>query len=462
MKQPLIQQLEQLSTERWARRGVRTLVRAAWLSVCVWCVGLGGHLLWGWPLRTNLLGALALTIIGLAVASLLIPRLSARAAARRLDQRFYLDEQLATAVEVAQKNPRPGSVAARLLAESSHTADLLRRRISRRAALPWQELLTLAALILVALGLWIMSGIGVPSIAGAAIPLPGLVAPDDPAQQFPQEPPGEGDTGLPSPGGVGELPGPGAPVEGADGQPSAADPQVLEALADALRDQGATRSAADALDQGDVPGAARELRELADQASQLSDEARQDLAGRLNAAANQVEGSNQELAEQLRESARGLTQGDQAAAQALEDLARAIEQLQNGQQAQEDPQGQQGPGAQPGQEGQGQGQGQEGEPGQEQGQGQGQAGGAGSGPGGEQRQADPSDRLGVEGQAVPLESSGEGEVPVPQSGQEPGQGTSRPGFTQGDSGGGGTVQIGADPLRVPFDERDVVQEYFQP
>ena len=187
MRHSLHQQLNQLATERWARRGVRRLVRAVWLSLCVWCIGLGGHLLWAWPLRTDLLGVVSLAIIGGAVVLLLAPKLSPRSAARRLDQRFHLDEQLATAVEVAETRPPAGSIAARLVAESSRSAELLRRRLALRPALPWQDLLTLAALGLVVLGLWIIAGAGAPTLAGAPLPLPGLAAPDDPAQQFPQE-----------------------------------------------------------------------------------------------------------------------------------------------------------------------------------------------------------------------------------------------------------------------------------
>src|SRR3712207_3400565 len=102
MRQNLYQQLDQLATDRWARRGVRTLLRAAWLAACVWCIGLGGHLLWGWPLRYDMLAILSLGLIGSGVILLLRPKLSPRDAARRLDRRFHLDEQLATAVEVAR------------------------------------------------------------------------------------------------------------------------------------------------------------------------------------------------------------------------------------------------------------------------------------------------------------------------------------------------------------------------
>ncbi|MFN8477274.1 MAG: hypothetical protein U0074_05510 [Kouleothrix sp.] len=45
--------------------------------------------------------------MGIGVALLLRPRLKPSQAARRLDQRFHLDEQLATAAEVAARNPAP-------------------------------------------------------------------------------------------------------------------------------------------------------------------------------------------------------------------------------------------------------------------------------------------------------------------------------------------------------------------
>ncbi|MEO7909615.1 MAG: hypothetical protein ABIV47_08205 [Roseiflexaceae bacterium] len=470
MKQPLLHKLDQLSTERWARRGVRMLLRAAWLSVCIWCIALGGHMLWGWPLRANIVGAAALALIGGAVLLLLRPRLAARTAANRLDRRFHLDEQLATAVEVAATNPPPGSIAARLVMESSHTAELLHRRIARRQRPPWQDALTLVALSLVAIGLWVISGVGFPDLGGRPLPLPPLASAQDPAQQLPQEPQAPDQSGQSSQIGPGDTGQPGQ--SGAAAQNGATgDPQVIQALADALRDQGATRPAAQALDRGDLAGAAQQLRELADQAGQLSQSSRDDLANSLEDAAQQIEGSDPQLAGQLEQSADGLRQGQQDAAEALDDLARAIEQLpqsQPNQQAGQD--GQPAPGEQAGQDGQA-GQdsqaGPAGEQGQgeQQGQGQGNGTGAGSGSGGEQRQAQPNDRLGVEGQAVPLESSGEGDTPAQSSDDKPpipSGAAGNGGFTQGGTSSSERVQVGDDPQRVPIDERDVVQGYFQP
>lgn len=486
MKHPLYQQLEQLATDRWARQGIRTLLRAAWLSACVWCIGLGGHLVWGWPLRYDLLGALALAIIGIGVVSLLRPKMSVREVARRLDRRFQLNEQLATAIEVIQTQPPPTMLSGRLMVEAGQTTVSLQRRISRRQKPPWSEVIALLALGFVVLGLLFLAGIGRinQELIGAGLPpLPPLAqpqSPDQPAEE-PFTPP------------QGQQPGgqqPGAPDSAQQGQPGATDPQSMSAIADALRDQSATRPAADALDQGDTAGAAQQLRELADQAGQLSQQARSDLANELEGAADQLQQSNPELADQLRESASGLEQGGQEASEALDDLASAVEGLgqqgQQGQSGQGDQQGQQGqPGqgdqqgqvgqqGQPGQQGQlgqgdQQGQGQSGQgdqqsqSGQENPNGQGGAGnGAGNGVGGEQRQAAQSGRLGVEGQPVELDAQGAGQnTNNPSEQTTVTEGTSS-GFTQGGESSDQTVRIGADPLRVPLDERDVVQEYFAP
>ncbi|MFL5807592.1 MAG: hypothetical protein ACJ8CR_38430, partial [Roseiflexaceae bacterium] len=339
MRHSFIQQLHQLATDRWARQGVRTLLRAATIAASIWCIGLGGHLLWGWPLRTDILGALALATIGAGVLLLLRPRMSTQQAARRLDRRVHRDEQLATAIEVAAARPPPGSVGARLIAQSDHTARLLSQRIARRQRPPWNDLITLAMLLPLALGLYILAGIGNLSIGASPLPLPPLASPEDPAQQFAEETPPPEQQPAPvigadpaAPGATGTQPGAAGGQQGVAGQPGAAgDPRTLEALADALRDQGATRPAAEALDRGDLGGAAQRLRELADQADQLSQDARNDMAGSLRDAAERIEANDPALADQLRRSADGLEQGGQDAAQALDDLARAIEGLQDSQ-----------------------------------------------------------------------------------------------------------------------------------
>jgi hypothetical protein len=193
MKRLFIQQLQQLATDRWARQGVRTLLRAATLAASIWCIWLGGHLLWGWPLRFEWMGALALMVIGFSVASLLRPRMTPEEAARRLDQRFHLDEQLSTALEIAATNPPPGSVAARLLAQSDYTAQTVAKSISRRQKPPWNDFLSLVVLLPVLIGLYILSGVSSTPQPAAPLPLPPLVAPgqEPPLPPFPPEQAGE-------------------------------------------------------------------------------------------------------------------------------------------------------------------------------------------------------------------------------------------------------------------------------
>lgn len=433
--QSLYQQLDQLAADRWARTGVRMLLRACWIAACMWCIALGGHLVWGWPLHGGALAVLSLGTIGAALILLLRPRMSRSTVARRLDRRFHLDEQLATAVELAHARPGADSITARLLAESSRTVGLVRKRISHQQAAPWSEVIVLVALLLMLAGLGIMVAIGRPDagLVGAGLaPLPGLEQPQD--QQPPQEP------AKPQTG------GPQSPTGQQQNQAASSDPQLLAPIADALRDQGATRPAADALDRGDVAGAAQALRELADQAGQLSSESRRNLGAKLRAAADQIQGRNPSLADQLRQSAVGLQRGGSASSKALEDLASALEQNQQApSDANQQAQGKQG------QSGQGQ-QGQQG-----QGGGQGGTGLAS----GEQRQSAPSSRLGVDGKPIELDAQGSGQR-AESSGAQPSSAEVVPGTTSGNGSSGTIGAIGADPLRVPVEDRDVIQGYFTP
>lgn len=504
IRHPLFHHLNQLASERWAWQGVRLMVRAAWISLCLWCIGVGATMLFGWPVQIEWLGATALLVIGGALLVLLLRnRMSPLAVARRLDRRFNLHEQLATAVEVAAHQPNADSVGAQLLDQATQTMRQVRRRVRQRQAGPWSDILTLLALGLVALGLFFLSGIGRPQAFAEAPPLPPLVGLQDPAQ--PEDPeaaaqdpsqvviPSDGEGGVTDPSQMGlDEPGvrrpgaanqPGAGGQGQNGQQQGAgqgsnqapitpeQQQALDTIADALRDQGLTRPAAEALDQGDTSAAAQELRELADQADQISRDARESMADSLRDAASQLDQTSPELAQQLRESARGLERGDEYAAEALDDLARALEQP-NGPQSQE---GMPLPGEPelPGEGGEGQPSDQQGnqpgqasQPGQDSGNGesdsQGQGGGAGNVGAGEQRPVQSPGRLGVEGQSVPLDVEGPGQNPGGPTNQATVASGGAIGSVSGGGGGNNDGVNGPDPLRIPLDERDVVQDYFTP
>ncbi|MCS6839903.1 MAG: hypothetical protein NZ699_08075 [Roseiflexus sp.] len=464
---PLVKQLQRLARERWARRAIRTILQSASIALGVWCAGMGANLLWNWNIGVPELTALALAIVGVGLVSLLRPPMRPAEVARRLDRRFNLNEQLATAVEMLQTDQRESAMTARLLDRSTTTVHQVHRYIRQRQTAPWTDLLTLLALLLVAGGLALISGIGSLSLNPSVVSLPTWTQQSVPLP-FPMEdmiPMPGGDQMLPLEGGEEMLPfRPGhstgnqqsASAPSQQSSPSLADPQTLEALANALRDLGATRPVADALDRGDTEAAAQRLRELADQASSLSEETRQALSRALQEVARDIERRNPALAGQIRESARDLAR-QQSAAQGLEELAQAIDQLGDSASASGasplNERGDKGQASTPG--------GSSGQPGAEGESQRGPSGSAaGNNPSGEQRPIAPAGRLGVEGQPVTIEARGGGQgAGATNNPNATLQGSAGTAFG-GQPGAGGA--IGADPLRIPLDERDVVQEYFQP
>jgi hypothetical protein len=338
--------------------------------------------------------------------------------------------------------------------------------INQRQTAPWTDLLTLLALALVAGGLLLLSGISGMALNPLVASLPALPPSGTLPLPFPADDGGPiagSDQFIPLDPGEEMMPfRPGnaagdqqpASTPAQTTQPSAADPRTLEALANALRDLGATRPVADALDRGDTAAAAQRLRELADQAGALSEEARQAIGRALQDAARTIEQRDPALAGQVRQSARDIA-GQQRAAQGLEELAQAIDRLGQSSSASAPSSNEPGegqantPGGQPGQPG-ADGANQQSAPGSA----------AGNNPSGEQRPIAPAGRLGVEGQPVTIDAQGGGQgtgvINNPDASMQSGVGT----VSGGESGTGGA--IGADPLRIPLDERDVVQEYFQP
>jgi hypothetical protein len=431
--------LDRLAADRWARRGVRILLRASVLALSLICIAAGVQLISGAAVRWPWVIAAALVCIAGGAALVLQPRMRAREVARRLDRRFRLGEQLSTALEVG---PGADGVGAYLHERARRNLSQIRRHIGLRQRFPWSELALVLALGMLLVGLLLLTGIGSGLPTGAVEPLPPLAAPVDPAEQFPEEP------FQPPPG---AEPGPGTAA------PSPADAAALAALADALRDQSVTRPAAEALDQGDPSAAAQSLRELADQASGLSDQARGELADALREAADEIGQSDPDRAEQIRQSADAIDAGAQEAAQGLEGLADAVEQLGQGQAPAE---------------GQGEGQSQGAGQGQGEAQGEGQGGGAGEGQGagagqgslpGQQRESS-SERLGVDGVPLELEAEGEGDTPTQGDAEgdpSPGGNSAPGGFSSGPPSSERVV-VGDDPLRIPADLRDVVQDYFSP
>lgn len=435
MRNALHIRLNRLASDRWARRGVRILMRSVWLGLSLCCMGLGVNLFFDISLQWQWLAAAALTCVAGGALLVLHPRMSTKEVARRLDRQFQLNEQIATALELGTN---PSGLEVYLLNQSQHSVSQIQHAIARKQKFPWNEVALIAALLVILGGLVLLQGISTTNQLATPERLPPLVQAQDPSEQFADEPFSAPD---------GQQAGSEAASE-----PGAADPAALEAIADALRDQSVTRQVAEALDQGNLSSAAQSLRELADQAGQISPQARSELGESLQRAASQLDANNPGLAQQLRNSADGLMSGnDTQAAQAFEDLAGTVEQMGTGQTAQEGSGQQtgttQGTGTIPGSDQQSQG-----------------SGGAGNARLPNEQRTQPSERLGVDGVPLELESEGDGTTPTQGQADDAAEGSSNSGnFSQdGPSPSTDPVQAADDPLRIPADLRDVVQNYFSP
>ncbi len=441
------------------RRRLRLSVRGIWLGLLLvvggLAVRLAGYAL-DWPFFV-FPGAFV-------TAAAIIYAWSSRPAltdlVRGYDRHFGLHELLSTGLEVTrqiEQNQHPqGHVTQGLIEQTVQATGTLRRRVARRPVLPWSDLQMVLALTVIALGLLIPGRwSGLPDaepVALPAIPTPAALDPSKAAE--PTEIPVVATEPPPSE----ELP--------------PEDAAAAEAIADALRDGGATRSAADALDRGDPAGAASDLRELADQVDQLSPEARRELAEDLRDAAEDLRPTQPERANRLERDADQLEGEPADAAEGLDDLASMLDELGAG-----DADAAEGEGT-PGDADAAEGDGTPGDAGGEAaGDGAddgstgsaGQAGGgAGQGLGGERR-GGATDPPPPGGENVPLPADTTAGQTAPATGPRGpsvqlgagGQGTAS-GGNGGSTGADTPLESEPDPLSIPPEYRDVVENYFSP
>ncbi|MBO9375112.1 MAG: hypothetical protein J7459_17390, partial [Chloroflexus sp.] len=299
MQDQLVKQLRTLKAQRWRQHAIEELVRSVSVGLLIACIGA--------LLPIFGLGALPRPLAGWIVAgSVLVGslralafRLSLTTVARRLDRRFDLHEQISTALELRGNQV---GIAARLQAQAQESLDRVQNYVNRTRPPLWSEALTPVSLLFILMGLLLLIPSPMP-LSSVAEPLPDLARPDPVAMPADQQ-----STSV--------IPAPAAST----------DPGVLSALADALRDQGITRQAAEALDQGNPASAADALRELADQMGEISPESREALAAALREAARAIQRTQPDLADQMRATADALQFGDAVASAAgLEALADALE-----------------------------------------------------------------------------------------------------------------------------------------
>jgi hypothetical protein len=439
----------------WRRRVVYWLVRSAWLALLIPTVFMAGYLWFGWQVdwRHWLYPMAAIVLLSTLWA---MRPIGLKKMAFRLDERLALRSQLITAYEVSQAVSRADNlVAQRLIQDAVGIVVDARRYVRTFSRLFWLELQALIGVLVLMGAMLLLDALNprLPQATAVALPPPlpepraDEVVPPNP-QLFP--PP------FAQP----------QPVQARNLTPEQLQ-AALEALADALRDQAITRAAADALDRGDLAGAAEALRRLADQLGDLSAEAQAGLGDSLQEAADRIGENAPGLTEPLQRGSQALTgENLQQAAQALEQLADALDSLQEPPQESAQapppepaPPGQPEPGSEPGQAEAEETQSPPAEQARPGGEGASDAdAGAGS------NRPTEAERLAVEGQPLEIESDPELEERVLQLAEleatAAGESTADSPFARGSANP--SADLGPDPLSYPWDKREIIRRYFTP
>jgi hypothetical protein len=456
---PFFRSLRRLRSAFWRRRVVHWLVRTAWLALLAPTVFLAGYLWLGWQVSWQywLYPMLAMVLLSMLWA---MRPIGLRRIAFRLDERLALRNQLITAYEVSQTTSEADNlVVQRLLQDAVNTVVELRRQVRTFNRLFWLEFQALIG-VLVLLGAMLLLDALNPRLPQAiAVDLPPPLAEPAADEVIPPDPQ--------------LFPPPFAQLVSAQNPTPEQLQAALEALADALRDRAITRATADALDRGDLAGAADSLRRLADQLGELSAQARAGLGESLQEAADAIGQNAPSLTQPLQRGSQALAgENLQQAAQAVEQLADALDSLQESPQetaqaptSEPPPESQPEPGPQPGQaESTEAEEAEEAEsPQSPEAQG-GNGAGAGNEGGEGASQPTEAERLAVEGQPLELESDPELEEGVLQPAElaaEAGeQSTADSPFAR--SSANANADLGPDPLTYPWDKREIIRRYFTP
>ena len=411
---PFISTTRRLRSAFWRRRVIYWMVRAAWLSLLVPMVVMAGYLWLGWQVSWWIWIPLTI-LVGIVVFLWSLRPINLKKMTRRVDDALDMQAQLITAYEVSDdSNPAMSQennlVVDQLIQNSVRVAVELRRRIDLFDRGFWIELRTLIA---------------VAAILGAMLVLDALSSnvPDAPPVQLPvvvQEP--RADQVIPPP-----------PVpEQPEGIPPENLMSALQILADALRDHSVTRSISEAIDRGDLPTAATDVRRVADQLDNLSEDARRRLGDDMQKAADNIGDGAPDLTQPLEKGNQALDTGDlRGAAEALEELADVLDNIDEPPpSALEEPEKQE----------------QEND--------------------NSPQQSPEEERLPIDGQDLELESGSNLEDQILQPSQLNNQNNSertsdKPPFAKQPLNPP-SDDLGPDPLTYPWEKRNIVREYFTP
>jgi hypothetical protein len=440
---PLIRTLSRLQSVFWRRRLLHGLVRALWLALLVPTITMIGYLWWGWQVRWDLWVSV-MVLVGFLTLLWSLRPISLKMMVHRLDKLLKLRAQLITAFEASEQQAQAENlIVGQLLQNTVDLSVKLRRQINLIDRNFWLEMHTLVGIAAVLGALLIFDAL-TPRIPEAAIvDLPALGQEPKADEVVPPDP---------------ELQPPPSLQEQLQQLSQAQLQAALEALAEALRDQAVTRAAAEALDRGDIGEAAQELRRLADQLGELSEDAQQGLGEALQEAADNIGEEVPGLTQPLQSGSTALaTDNLPGAGQALEELAETLEMIDEVmQEGQPESEGEASSG-----EGETEGEG----GGNASGEGAGD--GAGDGPGGEGDDplGEEEERLPIDGQPLEIESDEELDDRVLQPAEldaEAGdERTSDSPFARQALNATGD-DLGPDPLTYPWEKREIIRQYFTP
>lgn len=266
------------------------------------------HLVWVWAVTVPL---------GIVLA--LLQRPSRWRTAWMLDHTFNLRDRMTTAIE-ATDQPAPSLAGGApmnylQLADAANIAHGLRADPRFRIHPPAREV-SLAILT----GLLLMAMIFLRGVGGSLADLADTAIPDFVPAAERRTAAGSNET-TPDPN---ERPPTMAEVQ-AKADKSNTTRDDLNAVADALDENALTQPAADAIRAGDYATAAQSLRDVAQQADDMSPQAQADLADALDDAAAATGDTSPSLSNAAANAADGLREGGDAASEGVRDLGDAVD-----------------------------------------------------------------------------------------------------------------------------------------
>lgn len=313
--------LTSMARRIWLQWIITIVARGAWLVLLVGC---------GW-LMVELAGGpelVAPPLVWIAALSLILSAIFAAVTrptrwrvARMLDRGFGLHERMTTALmNLGREVPAEGERARIVylqVADAANVAMILRQHPTFRIGLPVREIVLATVFGLTFAALLFARGVGggIPVTDSGLVPafVPAVARIAAEAEQVAAE--------APAP--AGDAPSVAEVQERARRSHEAQ--RDLQTLGDALEDHAVTRQASQEIAAGDYEQAAESLRDLGDQADQLSPASRQALASDLDSAAEQMSESSAALSSAANEAAEGLRSGGEPAQSGVRQLGDAVE-----------------------------------------------------------------------------------------------------------------------------------------